>query len=139
MERFTEIARRKEIEIDWSAPVGSHKATGDLVALRQVVENLVSNALKYSPLGGRVSLRLVERDNLLQLEVQDNGPGIGPEEFPHLFEKFSRLSARPTDGESSHGLGLYIVKALMKSMEGKVWCESQLGKGATFFISIPRD
>jgi len=138
MERFAEIAQRKEIAVDWAAPVGLPKVMADQVALRQVVENLVSNALKYSPLGGKVSVRINENGENLQFEVEDSGPGIGPEEFPKLFEKFSRLSARPTDGESSHGLGLYIVNALVKSMNGRVWCESQFGKGATFLVSLPR-
>ncbi len=138
IESFDEFVRRKKIELEWSAPVGSHKVMADRVALRQVIENLLSNALKYSPMGGSVVVRLIEQEDMLQLEVQDNGPGIGPEEFPQLFEKFSRLSARPTDGESSHGIGLYIVQALVSSMAGKVWCESQLGKGATFFLSLPR-
>jgi len=138
IEAFSENAHRKEIEIEWSAPVGGKKVMADMTALRQVVENLVSNALKYSPLGGRVGLRTLEVDGRWRLEVQDSGPGISPEEFPHLFEKFTRLSARPTNGESSHGIGLYIVEALVKSMKGKVWCESQLGKGATFFVTLPQ-
>lgn len=139
IERFEEQAQRKEIQVEWSAPVGAKKVWGDLVALRQIIENLMSNALKYSPIGGRVSLRLVESNGSLRLEVQDNGPGISPDEFAQLFVKFSRLSARPTDGESSHGLGLYIVKALVDSMGGEVWCESQFGKGSTFLVKLPRD
>lgn len=138
IERFQESARRKKITLEWAAPVGSHRVEGDLVAIRQVLENIVNNALKYSPLGGRVSLRLVELPDRLQFEVQDSGPGISADEFPQLFGKFSRLSARPTDGESSHGLGLYIVDQLLKGMKGKVWCESQLGRGSTFYITLPR-
>ena len=139
IEGSQEQAQRKEIQVEWSAPVGKMKIVGDMVAVRQILENLVSNALKYSPIGGRIALRLVETNGSLQFEIQDNGPGISPEEFSQLFVKFSRLSARPTDGESSHGLGLYIVKALVKSMDGKVWCESQLGKGSTFLVTLPRD
>lgn len=139
LERAQEQATRKEIAIEWSAPVGAMKALGDMVSVRQIIENILSNALKYSPIGGRVALRLIEHETSLQLEVQDNGSGISPDEFPQLFVKFSRLSARPTDGESSHGLGLYIVKRLIETMNGKVWCESQLGKGSIFFISLPRD
>jgi signal transduction histidine kinase len=138
IERFQEAARRKDIQVDWSAPVGVHKVKADMIAIRQVVENLLSNALKYSPLGGRVSMRLAENGETLQLEVKDNGPGISPDEYPQLFSKFSRLSARPTDGESSHGLGLYIVDALVRTMNGKVWCESQLGQGSAFYVSLPQ-
>ena len=138
IESFQGSATRKEIKVDWSAPVGAMKVLGDQVAVRQIIENLMSNAVKYSPIGGRVALRLSELNGALQLEVQDNGSGISPDEFPQLFIKFSRLSARPTDGESSHGLGLYIVKALVATMQGKVWCESQLGKGSIFFVSLPQ-
>ena len=138
IESFQGSATRKEIKVDWSAPVGAMKVLGDQVAVRQIIENLMSNAVKYSPIGGRVALRLSELNGALQLEVQDNGSGISQDEFPQLFIKFSRLSARPTDGESSHGLGLYIVKALVATMQGKVWCESQLGKGSIFFVSLPQ-
>ena len=138
IESFQGSATRKEIKVDWSAPVGAMKVLGDQVAVRQIIENLMSNAVKYSPIGGRVALRLSELNGALQLEVQDNGSGISPDEFPQLFIKFSRLSARPTDGESFHGLGLYIVKALVATMQGKVWCESQLGKGSIFFVSLPQ-
>lgn len=139
IEGFQEEATRKEIRIEWVAPVGAMKVWGDQAAVRQVIENLLSNALKYAPIGGAVTLRLIETPGTLRLEVEDNGPGIGPDEFDLLFMKFSRLSARPTDGESSHGLGLYIVKALLGSMDGKVGCESQLGKGSTFVVTLPRD
>lgn len=138
IERFQSHAQRKDIEIEWSAPVGDLKVKGDVVTVRQVVENLVSNAVKYSPIGGRVAIRLIEDEGEIRFEVRDNGPGIAPDEFPLLFTKFARLSARPTDGESSHGLGLFIVKALVNAMNGRVSCESQLGRGATFFVSLAR-
>ena len=136
IERFQPRAQSKGIEIEWSAPVGDLKVKGDMVAIRQVVENLVSNAVKYSPIGGRVAMRMVEEDNEIRFEVRDNGPGIAQDEFSRLFKKFSRLSAKPTDGESSHGMGLFIVKSLVDSMKGKVCCESQLGRGATFLVSF---
>lgn len=136
IERFQPTAQSKGIEIEWSAPVGDLEVKGDMVAIRQVVENLVSNAVKYSPIGGRVAMRMVEEDNEIRFEVRDNGPGIAQDEFSRLFKKFSRLSAKPTDGESSHGMGLFIVKSLVDSMKGKVWCESQLGRGATFLVSF---
>lgn len=138
IERFQPHAQRKDIKIEWSAPVGVLKVKGDVVAIRQVVENLVSNAVKYSPIGGQVAIRLMENEDQIRFEVRDNGPGIAPDEFSLLFTKFGRLSARPTDGESSHGLGLYIVKALVTAMNGEVSCESQLGRGATFLVSLAR-
>lgn len=138
IERFQPHAQRKDIKIEWSAPVGVLQVKGDVVTVRQVVENLVSNAVKYSPIGGRVTIRLVENEDEIRFEVRDNGPRFAPDEFYLLFTKFGRLCARPTDGESSHGLGLYIVKSLVKAMNGEVSCESQLGRGATFLVSLAR-
>jgi signal transduction histidine kinase len=72
------------------------------------------------------------------LEVRDNGPGLSEEDKRKLFGKFVRLSAQPTGGEHSTGLGLSIVKKLVEAMQGRVWCESTLGKGATFIVELPQ-
>jgi len=71
------------------------------------------------------------------IEVKDQGPGISDEDQKKLFGKFARLSAVPTGGESSTGLGLSIVKKLIEMMNGKVWCESEIGKGSSFFVGFP--
>jgi signal transduction histidine kinase len=76
-------------------------------------------------------------DQYLCLEVADEGPGISEEDKKRLFAKFARLSARPTGGEHSTGLGLSIVKKLVEAMNGRVWCESELGNGATFILVLP--
>jgi signal transduction histidine kinase len=70
-------------------------------------------------------------------EVQDEGPGLSAEDQKKLFGKFARLSAKPTGGEHSTGLGLSIVKKMVEAMNGKVWCESELGSGATFIVQFP--
>jgi signal transduction histidine kinase len=72
------------------------------------------------------------------VEVQDEGAGISPDDMKKLFGKFARLAARPTGGEHSTGLGLSIVKKIVEAMNGRVWCESELGKGATFIVELPR-
>ncbi len=72
------------------------------------------------------------------MEVQDEGAGISPDDMKKLFGKFARLAARPTGGEHSTGLGLSIVKKIVEAMNGRVWCESELGKGATFIVELPR-
>ena len=71
------------------------------------------------------------------MEVQDEGPGLSAEDQKKLFGKFARLSAKPTGGEHSTGLGLSIVKKMVEAMNGKVWCESELGRGATFIVEFP--
>ena len=74
----------------------------------------------------------------MRIKVQDEGEGISPKDIKKLFGKFARLSARPTGGEHSTGLGLSIVKKMVEAMNGKVWCESELGKGATFIVEFPQ-
>lgn len=117
----------------------------------QVLDNLISNAVKYSPFGAtvRVQVRTELPESLFQgsgleqqqgstfLTVQDEGPGITPEDQEKLFRKFARLSAKPTGGEHSTGLGLSIAKRLMDAMQGQVWCVSEPNKGATFMIALP--
>jgi signal transduction histidine kinase len=114
----------------------------DKQAFWQVLDNFISNAVKYSPRGKNVWVRTLSRrdesGNLVgRLEVQDEGPGISESDMKKLFGKFARLSARPTGGEHSTGLGLSIVKKMVEAMNGKVWCESELGKGATFIVELP--
>jgi signal transduction histidine kinase len=103
----------------------------------QVLENLVSNAVKYSPPGKNIFVRLKKQPSLARIEVQDEGPGLSAEDLKKLFGKFARLSAKPTGGEQSTGLGLSIVKKMVEAMNGKVWCESELGRGATFIVEFP--
>ncbi len=103
----------------------------------QVIENLVSNAVKYSPPGKNIFVRLLQPAEAVRCEVQDEGPGLSAEDQKKLFGKFARLSAKPTGGEHSTGLGLSIVKKMVEAMDGKVWCESELGKGATFVVQFP--
>jgi signal transduction histidine kinase len=103
----------------------------------QVLENLVSNAVKYSPPGKEIFVRLKKHSQRARVEVQDEGPGLSAEDQKKLFGKFARLSAKPTGGEHSTGLGLSIVKKMVEAMNGKVWCKSELGRGATFIVEFP--
>ena len=101
------------------------------------MDNLISNAVKYSPKGKSIFVRVREVEGRVRAEVQDEGPGISAEDRKRLFGKFARLTARPTAGEHSTGLGLAIVKRLVESMQGEVRCESELGQGATFIVELP--
>jgi len=118
----------------------------DAVLLPQVLDNLVSNAVKYSPHGKNVFIRILPQapnsqfsgnQATTRIEVQDEGPGLSAPDKEKLFEKFTRLSARPTGGEYTTGLGLSIVKKMVEAMNGRVWCESEFGKGATFIVELP--
>jgi signal transduction histidine kinase len=104
----------------------------------QVLENLVSNAVKYSPPGKTIFVRLKKLPEVVRWEVQDEGPGLSAEDQARLFGKFARLSAKPTGGEHATGLGLSIVKKMVEGMKGRVYCESELGRGATFVVELPR-
>lgn len=115
-------------------------ARADPLLVKQIVENLLSNAVKYSPQGASIYLEsgISESGESVWLAVRDEGPGLSEEDKSKLFGKFARLSAKPTGGETSTGLGLSIVQLLAKMMHGRVWCESEFGKGAVFYLQLPR-
>lgn len=134
---YLEPAKAKEISLQFEATPDEYQILTDENAIIQVLDNLISNAIKYSPIGKTVYVRLLKNENTVRCEIQDEGVGLNEEDQERLFEKFSRLSPRPTGGEHSTGLGLFIVKKLVEAMKGKVWCQSQLGKGSTFFVEFP--
>ena len=136
---FEAAARRKNIRLSYSSAQPGLTAYADRAALRQIADNLVSNAVKYSPPGASVhcSAATAPEPRFTRLCVRDEGPGVRDDEIPRLFEKYTCLSARPTAGESSTGLGLSIVKELVQRLGGRVWCESEPGRGAAFFVELP--
>lgn len=109
----------------------------DRNATMQVLDNLISNALKFSPPKSTVHIRASIEHGFARVAVKDHGPGISEADQRKLFGKFIRLSARPTGGELSTGLGLSIVKKLAEAMGGSVTCQSVLGEGATFILNLP--
>ncbi|MBL7991659.1 MAG: hypothetical protein JNN25_09500 [Candidatus Kapabacteria bacterium] len=109
----------------------------DIVRLGQVVDNLVSNAVKYSPFGAEIRISVKRNHAFSRLEVRDQGPGLTEEDRSKLFGFFQRLSARPTGNESSNGVGLAIVKQIVELHGGRVWAESVLGSGSTFIVEMP--
>ena len=129
------VGEKKEITI--------HKVLNDIPDLvfdpdriGQAIDNLVSNAIKYSPHGSIVHVTLAQKNNEAQISVQDEGPGLSEEDQSRLFGSFQKLSATPTDGEKSTGLGLSIVKKIVEAHNGSVEVWSQLGSGSTFSFSI---
>jgi len=136
--QYQTAAEAKKITLHYEPCVESALALADEQALMQVTENLLSNAVKYSPLGKNIVARVRSNNEKVYIEIQDEGPGISEEDMKKLFGKFARLSAQPTGGEHSTGLGLSIVKKMVEAMNGRVWCESELGKGATFVVELPK-
>ncbi len=128
-------AKQQTIELqNEPAPI---TVLADRNVMVQVLENLLSNAVKYSPPGRTIHARLKKLPQAICCEVQDEGPGLSAEDQKRLFGKFARLSAKPTGGEHATGLGLSIVKKMVEAMNGQVWCESELGRGAMFVVRLP--
>ena len=109
----------------------------DARRVRQILDNLLSNATKYTEPGGEVTLSARPRDGGVQIEVSDNGQGIRPDELPHVFDDFVTTSAQPTAGEASTGLGLAIVRRLVAALSGTISVESLEGEGSTFVCWLP--
>ncbi|HZR90497.1 MAG TPA: DUF3369 domain-containing protein [Bradyrhizobium sp.] len=130
-------AQNKQQTITVSAP--PHLVTMcDSDRIREAIDNLVSNAIKYSPIGGKIGILVSHEDNHTVIRVTDEGAGLSPEDLGRLFGRFQRLSAKPTAGESSTGLGLSIVKRIIDMHGGEVKANSDgPGKGSTFTITLP--
>jgi signal transduction histidine kinase len=137
VDQYRTPAEAKQITLHFSNETEESTVSADEQALMQVLDNLVSNAVKYSPHGKQAFVRILRNEAAVRIEVQDQGEGISEEDMKKLFGKFARLSARPTGGEHSTGLGLSIVKRMVEAMNGKVWCESELGKGSMFIVELP--
>ena len=154
-------AKRIDLVFEAQESVRPLTVTADANATVQILDNLISNAIKFSPPGKAVTVRLratcgsteypsgpgssgdADRDaddpvNAICVEVQDAGPGLSEEDQKRLYGRFAKLSARPTAGEASNGLGLSIVKRLAEGMDGRISCRSRLGAGATFSLTLPR-
>jgi signal transduction histidine kinase len=131
------IASRKEQTIIVIAPP-DHAAMCDSDRIRDAIDNLVSNAIKYSPIGGSIDLLVAREQDGILVQVRDQGAGLSPEDISRLFGRFQRLSAKPTAGETSTGLGLSIVKRIVDLHSGRITVESAgPGKGAAFKMMLP--
>lgn len=152
-------AQDKQLTLHFNHEADEIMMMCDRNALMQILENLISNAIKYSPHGKNVFVSIMTSESnqmpalftreaqaiehlpvserYVRVEIQDEGPGLSTEDKALLFQKFAKLSAKPTGGEHSTGLGLSIVKKITEAMGGRVWCDSELGHGATFTVELP--
>lgn len=136
--QFSERALTKDLHIKME-PAEKFYIFCDKNSVEQIFSNIISNAIKYSPPGKNVYLEISEENAFIKASVQDEGPGFKEDDKKLMFEKFAKLSARPTGGESSTGLGLSIVKQLVEMNKGQVECKSEYMKGAKFTVYLPRD
>jgi signal transduction histidine kinase len=113
-------------------------AKADIDRLKEILTNLVGNAIKYTPEGGKVVVEAQKTEGFAKISVSDNGVGISEEDKKHLFEKFYRVESEKTTSVKGSGLGLFIAKQLVEKMGGKIGVESTIGQGTVFFFSLPR-
>lgn len=134
------LGRPKGIQVQVeSFSSAMNQAAFDVVKIRRVIMNLVSNAVKFSPRNSVVILRLEARDGRIFFSVCDNGPGIPQAELGALFKEFGRTSVRPTDGEHSTGLGLAIAKKIVEMHGGEITVRSEQGNGSQFEFWLPNE
>ena len=134
---YQQTAGRKSIRLILDSTPDIPPVHADRVAVLSVLDNLISNAVKYSAPGKCVLLRLRPETDTVLLEVRDEGPGLDQKDQARLFQRGVRLTPQPTAGESSTGYGLAVAKDLMEKLGGEIWCKTQLGQGASFFIRLP--
>jgi len=135
-DEYYERARTKNIKFIYEAPEKLNMVI-DSAIVRQILDNLLSNAIKYSPENTCVEFHATFEQQILHCRVIDQGPGLSAADQAKLFNKFTRLTPKPTANEHSTGLGLFIVHKLVEALQGRVWCESKLKHGATFAVELP--
>lgn len=133
--RSRPLAKLHTIEFEHDAVLPELLA--DPLKLTQVFENLLNNALKYTPAGSSIEIGLHRQNDELRISVRDNGPGIPAADLPHLFERFYRVDKGRSRETGGTGLGLSIVKHICQLHGGKAWAESELGKGTVFYVVLP--
>ena len=139
VEFVKEPAEKKKISLSRNEIPSSLAVQADRSYLEQILINLLDNAIKYTPEGGRVTVSAVEKDSKeIQFSVEDNGIGIPKEDLSRIFERFYRVDKGRSKELGGTGLGLSIVKHLVQAHGGRVWVESQLGKGSTFYFTLPK-
>jgi PAS domain S-box-containing protein len=139
-ERIVQTSRIRlpaNVDLDLVTPDGLPALVADPDKINQVLGNLIENAVKYSPNGGRVELRLEQADGSIRFLVSDEGLGIPPPERERVFEKFYRLDPNLTQGVGGTGLGLYICRELVSRMDGQIWVEPKPGRGTTVVVELP--
>ncbi len=131
------LAAEKEIALEEQLPAGLPELNADRAKLRRVLVNLLSNALKFTPKGGRINVNAAREGSLVRVSVADTGVGIPEEDQRDIFDKYAQARSRATRSEKGTGLGLYITRQLVELHGGKIGVKSEVGRGSTFSFTIP--
>ncbi len=138
---FSEVkerAKSKSQTLEYTPPTTPlPQMEGDKIRLGEVISNLIGNAINYTPAGGHIKVSVELKEGQIITHITDNGRGIPPEAISRLFQKFYRVVSKLEQSSKGNGLGLYISKAIVEVHHGKIWVESELGKGSTFSFSLP--
>ncbi|HMJ69317.1 MAG TPA: HAMP domain-containing sensor histidine kinase [Cyclobacteriaceae bacterium] len=136
IKQYSVLAEKKKIKVNYQTPE-KIEMTSDKNYICRVMENLLSNALKFTMPGKEVFVTVKSHGDHVEIAVTDQGPGLNADDLANLYQKFKKLTPRPTGGETSQGLGLSIVKILTTCMGGEVVCKSELEVGSTFTVTLP--
>jgi two-component system sensor histidine kinase/response regulator len=127
----------KGLQVKLGLPPASVWIDSDKTVLSRILDNLISNAIKFSPPDKKISIELMETQSSIDMIIQDEGPGFSEEDQKYVYQRFKKLSAQPTGGEPSTGLGLAIVKHLVTQLNGSITLISKAGEGAKFIVALP--
>jgi len=130
-------AHEKKIDIKLNLPEAEPEINADWLKIFQVMNNLIGNAIKFTHEGGSVTINVIYSQDGAEVSVADTGQGIAEDDIPLIFDKFRQVKSKATRGEKGSGFGLAIAKNLIKLHGGRIWVESEVGKGSTFYFSIP--
>jgi signal transduction histidine kinase len=137
-DEYSHEAKNKKIQIDVSLPSSPLKIYVDGDKVIQIMNNLLSNAVRFTPSDGKITVCLKDKGEFVQCSIADTGIGIAKENIPRLFSKFQQFGRVEGPGYHGTGLGLAISKALVEKHEGKIWAHSQINKGTTFFFNLKK-
>ncbi|NQV04831.1 MAG: hypothetical protein HQ532_04950 [Candidatus Omnitrophica bacterium] len=132
---FAKIMKDRKQALQKDLAKGISDVSGDMDKITQVFVNLLSNAIKYSPEGGVISVKSVNLEKEVMVEVSDVGEGIAPQDLDKIFDKFTRVTAEKKEGT---GLGLPIAKDIVTLHSGRMWVKSESGKGSQFYFTLPK-
>jgi len=136
IENVAKIIRDKKLQVKTSLEVPTLQLTGNPLQMRQMMDNLIGNAIRYTPENGKVEIRCRQEGDQVIIQVSDTGIGIPTAELPNIFDRFYRASNVANTPEGT-GLGLSIVKSIVDSQHGRIWVDSVVGKGSTFTVVLP--